>query len=186
MAFRRRIPSGGEEFARERGLAVSAPWRTFCSRPRLPQPELGFTLQIAGVLETCLYAADLVAAEQFYGTVLGLEVFGREPERHVFFRCGGAMLLVFNPERTAHSPGEVGGVPVPAHGAVGVGHVAFRVAEAELQEWRHHLKRAGLAIEADISWPRGGRSVYVRDPANNSVELASPAIWGLRDKPAAT
>jgi catechol 2,3-dioxygenase-like lactoylglutathione lyase family enzyme len=140
------------------------------------------TPRIAGVLETCLYAADLAAAEHFYGTVLGLEVFGRESERHVFFRCGPAMLLLFNPDRTGHSPGAVGGVPVPAHGAVGPGHVAFRVPEAELQEWRYRLKKAGLAIEADIAWPAGGRSVYVRDPAGNSVELASPRIWGLRDR----
>lgn len=138
-------------------------------------------LQIAGVLETCLYAADLVAAEHFYGTVLGLEVFGREPERHVFFRCGAAMLLVFDPARTLRAPGEVGGVAVPSHGTTGPGHVALRVSEAELQAWRYHLKKAGLAIEADISWPGGGRSVYVRDPAGNSVELASPSIWGLRD-----
>jgi catechol 2,3-dioxygenase-like lactoylglutathione lyase family enzyme len=136
--------------------------------------------QITGVLETCLYAADLAAAEHFYGTVLGLEVFGREPERHVFFRCGTAMLLVFNPERTLRTPGEVGGVAVPAHGTTGPGHVAFRVSETELQDWRYRLKRSGLAIEADIAWPGGGRSVYVRDPAENSVELASASIWGLR------
>ena len=136
---------------------------------------------IGGVLETCLYAADLVAAEHFYGTVLGLEVFGREPDRHVFFRCGDAMLLVFNPEHTSRSPGEVGGVAIPAHGALGSGHVAFRLSDTELPEWRYRLKKAGLAIEADISWPAGGRSLYVRDPASNSVELASPRIWGLRD-----
>lgn len=138
-------------------------------------------MHLAGVLETCLYAADLAAAEHFYGTVLGLEVFGRDSDRHVFFRCGAAMLLVFNPERTRRSPGEVGGAAVPAHGSIGAGHVAFRVSEVELQAWRYHLKKAGLAIEADISWPAGGRSVYVRDPADNSVELASPSIWGLRD-----
>ncbi|MEJ2147783.1 MAG: VOC family protein, partial [Acidobacteriota bacterium] len=52
------------------------------------------------VLETCLYARDLEAAEQFYAGVLGLQPFSRNPGRHVFFRCGDAVFLVFNPEVT--------------------------------------------------------------------------------------
>ncbi|HWJ23154.1 MAG TPA: VOC family protein [Gemmatimonadaceae bacterium] len=139
-------------------------------------------MSITGVLETCLYAPDLAAAERFYAGVLGLEVFSREPGRHVFFRCGPAMFLLFNPERTGTTPGEVGGVAVPAHGTSGAGHVAFRVPETELSVWRARLADAGVAVEADIAWPRGGRSLYVRDPANNSVELASPRLWGLPDE----
>jgi catechol 2,3-dioxygenase-like lactoylglutathione lyase family enzyme len=138
-------------------------------------------MQIDGVLETCLYAADLAAAERFYAEVLGLGVYSREPARHVFFRCGRAMLLVFDPARTSAAPGAVGGVPVPAHGATGAGHVAFRVPERELEAWRTRLGEAGVAVEAEIAWPRGGRSLYVRDPAGNSVELASPKLWGLAE-----
>lgn len=134
---------------------------------------------IAGVLETCLYAADLAAAERFYGEVLGLAPFARVAGRHAFFRCGGAMLLVFDPAVTATTPGAVGGVPVPAHGAAGAGHVAFAVAEAALAGWEARLAAAGVAIEARIDWPGGGRSLYVRDPAGNSVELATPRIWAL-------
>jgi aminoglycoside/choline kinase family phosphotransferase len=37
----------------------------------------------------------------------------------------------------------------------------------------------GVAVEAEIAWPRGGSSLYVRDPAGNSVELAPARIWGL-------
>jgi len=140
---------------------------------------------ITGVLETCLYAPDLAAAERFYAGVLGIEVFSREQGRHVFFRCGPTMLLLFNPARTSSAPGEVGGVAVPAHGTSGAGHVAFRVPEAELPAWRTRLAAAGVAVEADVVWPRGGRSLYVRDPANNSVELASPTLWGLPEDGAA-
>lgn len=138
-------------------------------------------MPITGILETCLYAPDLLAAERFYAEVLGLAVFSRERDRHVFFRCGPAMLLVFDPARTSTAPGQVGGVAVPAHGTSGAGHVAFRVPEAELPAWRARLAAAGVAVEADIRWPRGGRSLYLRDPANNSVELASPTLWGLPD-----
>jgi catechol 2,3-dioxygenase-like lactoylglutathione lyase family enzyme len=133
---------------------------------------------IDGVLETCLYAEDLVAAEHFYGELLALPVHARVEGRHVFFRCGAGMLLVFQPERTAGAAGEVGGVPVPPHGARGAGHVCFRVDESSLGAWRARLETAGLAIEAEIRWPRGGTSLYVRDPAGNSVELAPSRIWG--------
>jgi catechol 2,3-dioxygenase-like lactoylglutathione lyase family enzyme len=131
------------------------------------------------VLETCLYATDLAAAERFYSGVLRLDAFARAEGRHVFFRCGEAVFLVFNPDVTGAAPGAVGGVPVPAHGARGAGHVAFAVAEAELPAWRERLGAAGVEVEAEIEWPRGGRSLYVRDPAGNSVELATPRIWGL-------
>ena len=134
---------------------------------------------IVGVLETCLYASDLAAAERFYGDVLGLERFARAEGRHVFFRCGGAMLLVFDAAVTSTAPGAVGGVPVPAHGARGAGHVALAVAEEALPRWEARLAASGVAVEARIDWPRGGRSLYVRDPAGNSVELATPRIWGL-------
>ncbi|MFO1143760.1 MAG: glyoxalase/bleomycin resistance/extradiol dioxygenase family protein, partial [Amaricoccus sp.] len=52
---------------------------------------------------------------------------------------------------------------------------------AELDQWRARLERAGVAVEADFRWPNGSRSIYVRDPAGNSVEFAEPALWGLDD-----
>lgn len=137
-----------------------------------PQP-------LAGLLETCLYAADLTAAEQFYSRVLGLTVYSREADRHVFFRCGAGMFLVFNPAKTQAAPLKVGALAVPAHGAIGPGHLAFRVAAADLPAWREKLSQSGVPIEETIEWPQGGVSVYFRDPAGNSVELATPNIWGL-------
>jgi catechol 2,3-dioxygenase-like lactoylglutathione lyase family enzyme len=135
------------------------------------------------VLETSLYVDDLDAAERFYHGVLGLEVRGRHPGRHVFFRCGGGVLLVFAPEATAGAASMVDGTPIPPHGADGPGHVAFAVPEPELASWKHRLIQRGVAIEAEVRWPRGGSSVYFRDPAGNSLELASPAIWGLPEDP---
>lgn len=132
---------------------------------------------IEGVLETCLYARDLEAAEHFYADLLGLAVVAREPARHVFLRCGSAMLLVFDPDRTSAAPGQVNGVPVPPHGTHGPAHVCFRIAESDVSIWRDRLHTAGVAIEAEITWPRGGSSIYVRDPAGNSVELAPETIW---------
>jgi catechol 2,3-dioxygenase-like lactoylglutathione lyase family enzyme len=136
---------------------------------------------ILHVLESCLYATDLDAAERFYVDVLGLERYSSVHGRHVFFRCGDGMFLVFNPERTSGEPSRVNGALVPAHGATGPGHVAFAIPDAEIPAWRSKLEAAGVAIESEVAWPRGGRSLYLRDPAGNCVELASPKLWGFAD-----
>ena len=58
------------------------------------------------------------------------------------------------------------------------GHIALAVPETDLPSWRAHLETHGVEIESDVRWPRGGRSLYMRDPAGNSVEIASPTVWG--------
>ena len=129
------------------------------------------------VLETCLYVDDLGAAETFYTTVLGLELYSKVPGRHVFFRCGDNMVLVFDPGATSQPTGTV-----PTHGTHGPGHAAFAAAPADLSAWREQLQRHGVAIETEVAWPNGGQSLYFRDPAGNSVELATPSTWGLPDQ----
>ncbi len=129
-----------------------------------------------GILETVLYAGDLTSAKRFYGKVLGLDLFSEEPGRHVFFRCGAQMLLLFDPAVT-ETPGS--SLPVPPHGSRGPGHVCFRAESSDIETWRRRLQDAGVDIESDFEWPQGGRSIYFRDPAGNSLEFAEPRIWGL-------
>lgn len=131
------------------------------------------TPRVEEILETCLYAADLSGAARFYETVLGLRLVGHVDGRHVFFRCGGRMLLLFDPSVTERPGGDV-----PPHGARGPGHVAFAVHEGEISLWKAHLEQLGIEVEREVAWPRGGSSLYLRDPAGNSVELATPGIWG--------
>lgn len=136
-------------------------------------------MKASAVLETVLYVADLDAAEEFYRAVIGLEVQTREAGRHVFFRCGTGMLLLFNPDATETGSSDAA-LPVPGHGARGPGHVCFAASAEELDAWSDRLRELGVDIEADFRWPgSGGRSIYIRDPAGNSVEFAEPAIWGL-------
>jgi catechol 2,3-dioxygenase-like lactoylglutathione lyase family enzyme len=142
-------------------------------------PFLPMADSIQGVLEACLYASNLDLAEQFYGDLLGLELVAREPGRHLFFRCGEGMFLLFNPACTSTEQTEIAGVRIPLHGAQGAGHVAFRVSEAVLPAWRDRLRQAGVTIESEVTWPSGGHSLYCRDPAGNSIELATLALWGL-------
>ncbi|HEX9785598.1 MAG TPA: VOC family protein [Opitutaceae bacterium] len=129
------------------------------------------------VMESVLYAHDLVAAEEFYTRVMHLEVIARDEGRHVFFRCGRGVLLVFNPVQTSSEKTYVGGSLIPLHGTTGGGHLAFRARADELADWRRHLQEKGIAIESEVSWPQGGHSIYVRDPAGNSVELVTPEVW---------
>jgi catechol 2,3-dioxygenase-like lactoylglutathione lyase family enzyme len=129
---------------------------------------------VQALVEVGVYADDLEAAEAFYARVLGLPVLSREPGRHVFFRAGpSAVLLVFRPEATLR--GDV----LPAHGARGPGHFALGVRPGALARWRRRLAEHGVAIEKEVQWPRGGHSLYFRDPAGNSVELLTPGVWGL-------
>lgn len=129
---------------------------------------------IRAVVETAIYVDDLVAAEDFYLRVLGLPVIRRDSQRHVFFRVGEAnVLLAFLPDATQTADG------LPAHGAVGPGHFALGVDDGTLDDWRAHLAACGVAIEQEVQWPNGGRSIYFRDPAENSVELITPNVWDL-------
>jgi catechol 2,3-dioxygenase-like lactoylglutathione lyase family enzyme len=130
------------------------------------------------VLETILYVDDLDAAEGFYRDVLGLELASRKDDLFVFFRCGQGMLLLFEPNAA------MTGRSVPAHGAHGPGHACFAMAEAALESWQHRLAAHEVEIEQEVTWPNGGRSFYFRDPAGNSLELATPKIWGFCEDPA--
>lgn len=133
----------------------------------------------SGILEAAVYAEDLDAAERFYRGLLGLEMINRQGNRNIFFRCGDGVLLVFNPSETVKPPPADARLPVPPHGARGPGHLCFRAGKDEIGRWKAHLSASGVEIEADFEWPQGGRSIYFRDPAGNSVEFAEARIWGL-------
>lgn len=126
------------------------------------------------VIETCVYAQDLEAARAFYARLFGREPFTVVDGRHVFFRYGDGVFLVFNPEVTRLPTG-----PIPVHGAEGEGHAAFFMEEDEIDATRERLRTLGIAIETEYEWPGGGYSIYFRDPAGNSLEFTTPKTWGL-------
>ncbi len=133
-------------------------------------------MSVSEVLESALYVLDLQAAEKFYSEVLGLTFYSKMEGRHVFFRCGNRMVLLFNAEATAVSAG--GPKDAPTHGAKGEGHLAFAAKDSEIDQWKRHLARNGVEIEKEIR-SRNGRAIYFRDPSQNSLEIASPRIWGI-------
>jgi len=121
------------------------------------------------VYETVVYASDLEAARAFYRDALGL----REVEDGVFRLDDDGVLLLFDPTESSRA-----GRVVPSHGPSGATHVAFSVDEDELDAWRDRFAEHGVELEQDQDWQRGGaRSLYVRDPAGNSVELVAGDLW---------
>lgn len=128
------------------------------------------------VLETILYANDLEQVAWFYGTVLGLEMTREPTELAAIFRINDLqVLLVFDPT-VSDQPGR----PVPSHGARGPGHIALRIEPQEYEAWLKRLSEHGVAVEQEVEWSANtdpGRSIYMRDPSGNSVELITADIW---------
>lgn len=135
---------------------------------------------LGGVLEAAVYVDDLDAAETFYAGILGMEVITRAEGRHVFFHAGEdtqSVVLAFIADATEIPPASDAKFPAPPHGARGPGHIAIAVKGGDLDGWKRYLKENGVTIEADFYWPTGKRSIYMRDPAGNSVELADRTLW---------
>jgi catechol 2,3-dioxygenase-like lactoylglutathione lyase family enzyme len=124
------------------------------------------------IFETILYARDLEAARSFYEGILGMDLLGVS-ELFLVFRLPSSVLLIFDPAKS-----EEAGRQVPSHGSRGEGHIAFTATDAEISQWEEHFKANGIGIEQIVAWEHGGRSLYVRDPAGNSVEFAPATLWG--------
>src|ERR1700735_415938 len=110
------------------------------------------------VYETVVYAADVERTTAFYRDVLQLRQIDGPDEHSAAMRLGdGSVLLIFDPARSS-----VAGRGVPAHGAVGAGHIAFGVGPGALSAWRHRLSELGVALEQEQSWGDHGESLYFR------------------------
>ncbi|MEM9146596.1 MAG: VOC family protein [Pseudomonadota bacterium] len=129
------------------------------------------------ILEASLYAQNLDESERFYRKTIGLDLITRSGDRHLAFRCGPTVLVVFNRRLSIQRPVMGARAPVPPHGTQGPGHVCFSVYADQIPMWIDRLTRERVRIEADFAWPTGGRSVFFRDPDQNCIELAEPRIW---------
>ncbi|WP_404291005.1 VOC family protein [Microvirga sp. RSM25] len=132
--------------------------------------------KLTRVLETALYVADLDRAAAFYGEVLGLPCI-HEDHRMGAYDVGGNGVLLLFPQGGSLKRIETPGGSIPPHDGHGPMHVAFSIPPDELEEWQRHLTKAGVALEGRTQWPRGGVSVYFRDPDNHLLEIATPGLW---------
>jgi catechol 2,3-dioxygenase-like lactoylglutathione lyase family enzyme len=133
---------------------------------------------LSGVLETSLYVDDLDRASRFYEGVFALKTMFADDRLRAYGVAGKSVLLLFkrgaSNRVTQLSYGTLG--PHDGHGPL---HFAFSIAADELGAWEEHLSLYKIEIENRIRWPRGGTSLYFRDPDNHLVELATPGIWPI-------
>lgn len=135
------------------------------------------TPRLSGVMETALYVADPAASAAFYCDLFGLETFFQDSRMIALGLPGGAVLLLFARGATGQPAPAPGGAFIPPHGGAGALHLCLGVPWAELPAWERHLAARGVAVESRVTWPRGGRSLYFRDPDGHSIELATPGLW---------
>jgi catechol 2,3-dioxygenase-like lactoylglutathione lyase family enzyme len=128
------------------------------------------------ILETALYVADLERASAFYSDVLRLPLIHTDHRMRTFDVGGNGVLLLFI-EGGSLQPTETPGGSIPPHDGRGPMHVAFSIAADELEAWQRHLTEAGIVVEGRTQWPRGGVSVYFRDPDGHLLEIATPGLW---------
>lgn len=140
----------------------------------MPQPAP----RLSHLLETSIYVADLESARAFYQRVFGLELFLQEEDRMVALGLpGDAVLLLFKAGGSVEPTPTDGGDAIPPHDGGGRVHLCLAIPKGELEAWETHLRREGVAIESRITWPRGGTSLYLRDPDGSLLELATPGLW---------
>lgn len=146
-----------------------------------PGSEVGFGRmngqpRIERVVETALYCDDLTRAVAFYRDVLGLHVLDSGPRLASVDAGAATVLLLFQRGATAQGLDFPGG-RIPPHDGSGPVHVAFAIAADAVEAWERRLAEHGVAIESRVTWTRGGRSLYFRDPDGHSVELVTPGTW---------
>lgn len=133
---------------------------------------------VTGVLETCLYVKNLDRAAHFYEDLFGWNLMDGDERLRAYGIAPGSVLLLFLRGATREPVPVPGGV-IPPHDGVGGVHVAFAIAAADWEEWKKRIEARGIAIERTVRWPRGGQSLYFRDPDANLLELATPGLWAV-------
>lgn len=133
---------------------------------------------LAHVLETALYVDDLERAAQFYEVVLGLSALASDARFRAYDVGGRSVLLLFKRGSTLETVRMPGGT-IPPHDGQGPLHVAFAVPSEDLTRWKDRLQTHGVGIEGRTDWPRGGKSLYIRDPDGHLLELATPGLWSI-------
>jgi len=131
---------------------------------------------IVRILETALYVADLQISREFYQGLMGFDCFMHDERMCALGVPGSGVLLLFRLHGSAQ-PSETPAGTIPAHDGMGVQHLAFAMRPEDLEAWHAHLLAKNIAVESRITWPRGGTSLYFRDPDGHSLEVATPGLW---------
>ncbi|WP_104204837.1 VOC family protein [Billgrantia saliphila] len=134
--------------------------------------------KLNGVLETALYVEDMDRARAFFEGVMGLVPFNADHRFTAYDAGAGSVLLLFRQGETLETvvlPKDMG--TIPPHDGKGRVHLAFAITERERINWENQLGDHGVEIEGRTHWPKGGESLYFRDPDGHLIELATPGVW---------
>jgi len=134
-------------------------------------------MKFTKIVETCIYSSELKEMKDFYMNKLGLDFVSEENGRHVFLKAGKSMLLIFNPESTLNDSISI----FPIHGAItppSIVHFALEINTADYEKWKDLLSKKQINIEKELKIGNS-RSVYLRDPSGNVVELITENVWPI-------
>ncbi len=134
------------------------------------------TPRLSHLLESALYVDDLDRSEAFYARVLGLPRFLRD-ERMCGLGVPGSIVLLLFRRGASTEPTKTPTGDIPPHDAHGRQHLCFAMPWGELAAWEAQLAAHAIALESRVTWPRGGTSLYFRDPDGHSLEIATPGLW---------
>ena len=160
-------------------------------------------MKTRGINHLALVCRDMAETVKFYTEALGMPLVKTvalpDGGQHFFFDCGGDTLLAFFwwPDAPPAAPGiaSVKAFPTEPKSAVGsMNHVAFDMAEEELEASIARLQAAGVKVSVPVvvnhdDSPMGVaremhdgvwvRSVYFRDPNGIMLEFAA-LLLGFR------
>lgn len=134
-------------------------------------------MKINSLGHVVLRVTDCARAEQFYNGVLGLPICAR-------YAANGMHMTFFSlGNHHDFAVMQVGGGAANAPNAPGLDHVAFNIGKTmdELREAHEKLTAAGVAtnpIDHDVT-----KSLYLRDPDGNGIELYVDASDAWRRDP---
>lgn len=134
--------------------------------------------RVTGVLETCIHVEDIKRSADFYEGLFGFRRLGYD-ERFCAFDVAGRDVLILFRRGATSEPVQLPGGLIPPHDGGGHLHFAFAIPAADLRSWEQRLGEAGVRVESRVKWPKGGDSIYFRDPDGHLVELATPGIWAI-------
>ena len=123
--------------------------------PKLPIRCLDYTV---------IFARNMAAMREFYGTTLGFPLHRELSPQWVEFRIGSNLLAL-----TEHGIGF--DYPAPPPGALSL-QMAFRVAPGEVATCASTLAERGVTIiSGPTDRPFGHRTLFFRDPDGNVLEI---------------
>ena len=123
--------------------------------PKIPIRSLDYTV---------IFARQMSAMREFYGTTLGFPLHRQLSPHWVEFRIGSSLLALT----------ERGGLfddPAPPIGVLSL-QLAFRVAPGEVTTCASTLRERGVTIISEpTDRPFGHRTLFFRDPDGNVLEI---------------